>query len=149
MVSVGKIILGGFSFFIGYIVAIVLETLITPLLSAITSIFTSSDLSGISWFITIIMYILLVIIMPLFLIVNGLLTENDNPNKHVNILIAVFIFIFSLLLTMKGWYAITALATFATSGGLVNILYWIGLIGTWVTFVIISPVWIIIDATKQ
>jgi hypothetical protein len=148
MVDYKTILKGEMFFFIGFILILIINSLLPPLIEAGESIGTvGSDIEQIIWFGGIILYVLAGVIMPLGYMYKGLTTDTGG-NPFQNITIALVMFLFNLLLTIKAWYMVTALASLS-SDGFITAIFWIGFTLTWLVCVIVTPAYVIIKNTQQ
>lgn len=149
MVNYKEILKGQISFFAGILFILLISFIVPPIIEAMSGIQTESGIEGIIWFGLIILYVLMGFVMPLYFIYKGLVVEDDNNDPFINILIAVVSFIFNIIITIKGWFMITAFNTYLSSLTvegieLIMVLFWMGLLLSWVTCVIITPIYTII-----
>ena len=89
MVDYIKIIKGEIFFFIGFIMMIVLDLIMPILIDVMNSIYPSDEITNIIWFGTMLIYILAGLILPLYYIYEGIITETST-NKFTNMLIGFF-----------------------------------------------------------
>lgn len=146
MVNLKKILQGFGLFLAGYIIIYLMELAVPPIITALETIFTNTDLNGIIWFGIIILWTTISVIAPSFLVITGL--KENNQEKNPLLIIAVILgALFGLLLTIYGWYIIETLSNLTI--GFTNILFWMGLITIWIELIIVTPTYIIIQNTKQ
>lgn len=148
MVNTKKIIKGTVSFLIGFLIMYIMNEIIAPMLESLEGIFSSNtDLQGIIWFFTILLWITISVIIPSFLIITGLKEEKESTQGG-EITLGIIIFITSIILTIKGWFWITTFASLAGTG-LIAVIFWTGLILIWSEVTIITPIYLIIKNTRQ
>ena len=130
------------AFFVGMFVCIIIEAMATPL----SELLTSATNDGIVWFGIILVYVLAMVIIPLGYIIVGLREQESNQSMF-GIASGVLYFILAIMLTIFGWFWITAFSELITDGTLL-VVFWVGLSSTWITAVLIAPAMKIISASK-
>lgn len=136
------------TFFMGYFLIVITYSIIPTLITIGESVFPEgTDLSGIIWLLTIIIWILMIAVMPVYLQISGIQEETGRDPKW-EVIAGILIFIISILLTYKGWYLVTAMASMAEHT-LILVLFYTGLILTWFMTTIITPVALIVKGTKH
>lgn len=145
-----KMILKGYGTFIGALAMIVVLNYIVPTLVSVgESIFSSNtDISGIIWFGLIVLYVLAGVVMPLVFIYMGITAPEEPGNNIVEIILACLMFLFNLLLTFKGYYIVTSIASMIEDG-FVLAIFWVGLIAIWLATTFITPAYVIIKHSQQ
>lgn len=148
MVNIKKSLIGSGIFAIGYAYAAISQFIYPIMLNVIP---LGDTLEGIIWFGIIITWVLAMLILPIGMWYYALTerTEIDNPVFMGTL--AFLWFILSLCFTYFTYYWTTPLtAIFTTEYPNVRILllalFWIGIILTWVTNVIVIPARLIIES---
>ena len=137
--AIPEIIKASIFFFIGYISIIVMNYIIPPVLTAVNLFYSNGELQGIVWFGAVIIWVLLGLVYPLYIIS----TMEIDPNQRVlNTMMAVLICIMSLAIIIKFWYWIPALADLTTDG-FIKALFWTSVIAQIITTTTIVPILII------
>lgn len=89
-------------------------------------------------------------IYPINMIYNGITTPTDPKiNPFMQIIGSVFLFFLAIILTVKGWYIITSLSEVVSGDILLTVIFWMGLLTSWILTVIIAPISIIVQAQQQ
>ena len=78
--SIGNVIKSAIFFLIGYIMIIVMNQILPPIFTAMETIFNSPSLKGILWFGTIMIWMLVSIVYPTYLLLTIELYENRAIN---------------------------------------------------------------------
>lgn len=144
-----KTILQGIGIWIAAVFAsILLNYIIPPIITAGETFYTNTDIQAIAWLFYILVNIIGILVIPNYFIIRGIQDETTQTEKLPSIIIAILLFFFTVLLTYKGWYMITALASIITSNFALA-AYWIGLIIMWLEFLVIIPVILITKAYQK
>lgn len=148
MADIGKTLRTIGLFLAGYLGIIIIDSIIPPLITGFETIFPSTEAQGIIWFITIIVWIALGLVLPTIKLIEALTTKEENDSKTINIMIAIIIFITMIFATIKlsGWF--TIFANLSTTP-IINIIFWIGAILTWLEITIITPAYLIIQSMND
>lgn len=137
---IGNIIKSTIFFIIGYISIIVMNALLPPIFTAVNIIFPNTEIEGIMWFGTIIIWIIMTIIYPTYLLTQ---IEVNPEHKALNTTVAIGLSIFSILLLTKIWYWIPILADLTTDG-FVKAIFYAGITIQILMTTIIAPIMIIL-----
>lgn len=137
----------GFAFFMaGYFIVIILNFIIPPTITAMDGIFPTTELEGTIWFGLIILYLLIMMVLPLYFVVTGL-QEESSISKPIEAILGILIFIFAMAITIKAWYMVPTLSGLAT--GFTLVLFWIGLTIVWLALAVVTPAYMIINSFKN
>lgn len=166
MVNLKLMVKGMISFPVGVLYMLVLTYVIIPIIDVGNSILTTTnEVEAIAWLLALVFYLFVVIILPsnwLYLGITEQGTYQDNKggilpdNKFMLTIIALMLFLIGMLMTVKGWYMITAMHNSILDAGfgdtttvVISAFYWVGLILSWLLTVVIAPVAIITTAYQQ
>lgn len=154
MADLKKVISGTAIFlasFFGSIILFNFITYLTPVGDILQADYSSVDnttIGGLAWLAFIIISLLGMIVIPTFLTIEGLRDEDKQQHPYAMMLAGVLIFIFGIMITVKGWYMLDALAS-ATTENYILTLYWIGLLLAWAELIIITPAYLIIKGQTE
>lgn len=155
MANVREIVRGQFFFFIAFMYILIMSYMAEPLIDVGEGLFSTfgivnTDIQAISWLIIIVFYIFLGIIIPGNMIYQGISEPKDPKiSPFMYSIMGISMFFIGLLLTIKGWYIIQAIADTLTGNDLLIAIYWTGLIISWILCNIIAPVIIVLQAQQE
>lgn len=134
---------GASSFFVGYLISIISYYVAPTMLE----LYTNTTHEGIMWFGLILVWIIGMIVVPAGWIVQGLREDKEEERSLFGVASGVVYFVIAILLTVLGWFMISALNSMITEN-LFKAIFWVGLLTTWALTVIVAPATKIINSSK-
>lgn len=148
MVNIKKTLMGTGLFFIAYFASIILQYIIPPLINTLETEH-GTTLAGLSWFMTIIVLILMYLVVPLGVMIWGITEPSQNDNPIFGYATAILYAMFSIAIIFFTWYMVTPMTNAILSDyTIITALFYIGLLGTWLMNTILVPTYMIIETKR-
>lgn len=149
MVDYKQIVKGQLFFFAGILYMLVISYIAPTLIEIGQSLFDNDDVTGISWLIIIFAYVIITIGLPAHFTWKGLTDNKEGTSPVLQSIGAIAMFILGILLTIKGWYIVTTIASALSNDLLALIIFWTGLLISWLLNIIVTPIVVLVRAQQQ
>lgn len=150
MVNFSRVFKGAGLWFVGLIVMFLINALIPSTINILDNSLQIGDTSllrAFIWLGIIIIYILACLVLPMWNIIEGL--KEGESGKFSYILIGIIFWIFSLGFVYVQYHYLPQLATVLATDGLTKAIFWGSTIITWITIVMIVPLYMIIKGYEK
>lgn len=143
--EIGKVILGNVMFFLGYFGVVVLERILPTIIALISGF--GSNLEGLVWAGTFIIWVILMIIAPIGTMIYGLLTNQQESNNFMDGTIGILYGLLSIIIAWTSWYMMDGLISIATFG-ITTVLFWVGLACLYAMNCAVIPIYVIVKSRQ-
>lgn len=127
----------------GMIIILTSQHVVKPFIDAVGAVTPTPAFESYLWLGVILGWVIIGVVMPAFYTITTLRNAQLDKRKEY-IILGILMFIFGILITIKAWYMAGAVATLIINPlGLA--IFWIGLAINWIMWVLVTPIYLIVN----